>query len=305
MAKNTVSDRQTKYERGDGRLESISTTGGLLAANNLSDVDSASTSLANLGGLPLAGGTMSGAIAMGSNKITGLANGSAASDVAAFGQIPVADSTGGDILPVGTSATAGSNGKWADSGHVHPYGQYDAPGRIPADGGLITWSYDPALAVNTTNVSGGVMYLAKIVIRQPCTITNLWFYLSTAIGGATAGENFILLYNTAGSSLLGNTASTAIDTAIGTAGFISHAMASSYSAAAGSYWIGVLFGSASSGALARATGNSILGPNFGQNASSSAWFAADGTTGLASTTPPSSVASFSNTNALTICVGCS
>ncbi len=39
--------------------------------------------------LLLSGGTMSGAIAMGANKITGLANGTAASDAAAFGQIPV------------------------------------------------------------------------------------------------------------------------------------------------------------------------------------------------------------------------
>jgi len=37
--------------------------GDLLAANNLSDVASASTSLSNLGGLPLAGGTMTGVIA--------------------------------------------------------------------------------------------------------------------------------------------------------------------------------------------------------------------------------------------------
>lgn len=40
--------------------------------------------------LPLVGGTMSGAIAMGANKITGLANGSASTDAAAFGQIPTA-----------------------------------------------------------------------------------------------------------------------------------------------------------------------------------------------------------------------
>lgn len=38
--------------------------------------------------LPLAGGTMSGAIAMGSHKITGLANGTVSTDAAAFGQIP-------------------------------------------------------------------------------------------------------------------------------------------------------------------------------------------------------------------------
>ena len=39
--------------------------------------------------LPLSGGTMTAAIAMGSNKITGLANGTASTDAAAFGQIPV------------------------------------------------------------------------------------------------------------------------------------------------------------------------------------------------------------------------
>ena len=38
--------------------------------------------------LPLSGGTMSGAIAMGSHKITGLTNGSGAQDAAAYGQTP-------------------------------------------------------------------------------------------------------------------------------------------------------------------------------------------------------------------------
>jgi len=38
--------------------------------------------------LPLSGGTMSGAIAMGSSKITGLADGTAAQDAVAFGQLP-------------------------------------------------------------------------------------------------------------------------------------------------------------------------------------------------------------------------
>src|SRR5208282_1266291 len=40
--------------------------------------------------LALAGGTMSGAIAMGTSKITGLGNGSGAQDAAAFGQIATA-----------------------------------------------------------------------------------------------------------------------------------------------------------------------------------------------------------------------
>jgi hypothetical protein len=53
------------------------------------------------GALALTGGTMSGPIAMGANKITGVANGSAAQDVAAFGQIPTAlppnGAAGGDL----------------------------------------------------------------------------------------------------------------------------------------------------------------------------------------------------------------
>jgi hypothetical protein len=48
--------------------------------------------------LPLAGGTMSGAIAMGSNKITGLTNGSGAQDAAAYGQTL----GGGKLAPLTT-----------------------------------------------------------------------------------------------------------------------------------------------------------------------------------------------------------
>lgn len=53
--------------------------------------------------LPTAGGTMSGAIAMGSHKITGLTNGSSAQDAAAFGQIPAAVAAA--VIASGTSTT--------------------------------------------------------------------------------------------------------------------------------------------------------------------------------------------------------
>jgi hypothetical protein len=63
-------------------------------------VDAASNAalLGDLGALPTAGGTMSGAIAMGSNKVTGLTNGSGAQDAAAYGQTLA----GGDGAPLTT-----------------------------------------------------------------------------------------------------------------------------------------------------------------------------------------------------------
>jgi hypothetical protein len=69
--------------------------------------------------LPLAGGTMTGAIAMGTNKITGLGSGSDAQDAAAYGQLPAAGSsvTGPDSF--GASPTAGSATTWSKSDHDH------------------------------------------------------------------------------------------------------------------------------------------------------------------------------------------
>jgi len=58
--------------------------------------------------LPLAGGTMAGAIAMGSNKITGLANGTASTDAAAFGQLPVTNSVFSGTVATNVTVTGNS-----------------------------------------------------------------------------------------------------------------------------------------------------------------------------------------------------
>lgn len=58
----------------------------VVATTNVESIIAANATVA--GALQKTGGTMSGAIAMGANKITGIANGSASTDAAAFGQIP-------------------------------------------------------------------------------------------------------------------------------------------------------------------------------------------------------------------------
>jgi hypothetical protein len=73
----------------------------LTGSTNVENIITANTTVA--GALQKTGGTMSGVIAMGSNKITGLTNGSAGSDAAAFGQIPTAG-TGSTNYAVGNDS---------------------------------------------------------------------------------------------------------------------------------------------------------------------------------------------------------
>jgi hypothetical protein len=84
-----------------------------VALKTLADAAQATAAAA----LPKAGGIMSGVIAMGGQKITGLANGAVASDAAAFGQIPVAATVTPAAL--GAVAALGASAKWAKEDHVH------------------------------------------------------------------------------------------------------------------------------------------------------------------------------------------
>lgn len=99
---------------GGGAVASVNGHTGtvVLAASDVgadaSGAASAAQAAAQAASLPLAGGTMSGAIAMGSHKVTGLTNGSSSQDAAAFGQLP----SSGTPLPLtqgGTGLSEASN----------------------------------------------------------------------------------------------------------------------------------------------------------------------------------------------------
>lgn len=69
----------------------------------------------------------------------------------------------------------------------------------PADAGFKAWAYDPSIA-GTGQVGGtGILYLARMPIRQATTISSLLFYVFTA--GATLTNVGVGLYTAAGALL--------------------------------------------------------------------------------------------------------
>lgn len=107
------------------------------------------------------------------------------------------DGTAADITANGTQI-AGANAKSADSGHTHP-----ANSIVPADHGLLAWSYDLDAAFNAVTLIAGTIYLTKIPIRYNLTATNLWWQTGSAGSGVSSGS-FVGLYNSSGTLLTGS-----------------------------------------------------------------------------------------------------
>jgi hypothetical protein len=118
----------------------------LSGTTNVESIITANATVA--GALPKAGGTMSGAIAMGTSKITGVGNGSGAQDVAAFGQIPVVATTVTGPDAFGASAVVGTGTKFSPNDHNH--GLPAAPADLPLAGGTMSG----AIAMGTSKITG-------------------------------------------------------------------------------------------------------------------------------------------------------
>jgi hypothetical protein len=74
------------------------------------------------------------------------------------------------------------------------------------DSGYLAWTFDPA-QVSATGIApgSGVVNLAKVLVPQPISVTNVVLYVTSAGSSLTAGQSFAGLYNSAG-TLIGTTA---------------------------------------------------------------------------------------------------
>lgn len=125
-----------------------------------------------------------------------------------------------------------------------------APGNTwaPPDQGLTAWSMDPAACTGSgTALSAGFIYLVELVLRQPATISRVHAVLGAAGAGLTAGQCLAGLYDTAGNRV----AVTADQAAVwNSAGNKSMLLTAPYAAAAGRYYVALLFNGTTSPSFA-------------------------------------------------------
>lgn len=170
------------------------------------------------------------------------------------------------------------------NGNPVPASQY-----IPNDHGLIAWAYDPVDALNSNSTTSGTVYLAKVVLRYPATLTSMVFSLATAASGVTANQNFLGIYDSAGTRQA-VTAAGAIDAALTSAGTVTGTFVTPYAAPAGTYWMAFLNNATTPAQLGR-TSSFQSTPNV--NLAASAYrFCVNGT---ARTTLATSITPASNT----------
>lgn len=143
-------------------------------------------------------------VSLNSHKITGLSNGTAATDAAAFGQI----TSLGTVWQPGDDGFLGAN---SDPGY--------------ASGG--------GLAVDQT------LYLQRITPRVASTVTNLWYCLSTLGSDTGTGVFFVGLWDSGGNLLSGS--ANLVSSTTATAGYKAFALTTPQSVTAGSiYYAGLL-----------------------------------------------------------------
>jgi len=137
----------------------------------------------------------------------------------------------------------------------------------PTDHSLIAWSYDPTLApISTTVPTNGCLYLVGVYARQAFTTSKVYLSVSVAGASAVAGQNWIGLYNTAGTLC----ASKGIDSTVtATAGLQTITWTSNFTGPAGMYWVGFIFNATTNPTLYR---TSTAADNATQNVGVSAPF---------------------------------
>ncbi|WP_430378413.1 hypothetical protein [Streptomyces sp. B1-3] len=222
---------------------------------------------AQFNGAAIAGnGTVSGNLAVTGNETVG-------------GSLGV---TGTTTLGTANVTTAAVSGALAVSGNA--LGE-DTPARH----GLVAWAYDPVIATTGLTLTGGTVYLSTVYVASSTNVTKLYWHVSTAASGVTAGQNFVGLYDSTGARL----ATINTDSVITGTGTMTTIIPSTAVTAGSFYWVAQVSNATTPYTTVRATGVTSVGTlvTVGQTATAYR-FAINGTS---QTSLPTSITPASNT----------
>ena len=140
-------------------------------------------------------------------------------------------------------------GLQGSSGNVQ---SLDVPGNLaglipPSGHGAFAWVYDPIEANMSGVLSSGVIYLSQIFIAKKTTAIKQYWDIQTAGASPVAGQNFLGLYNLAGTRI----SSIGIDARITSTGLFTEAI--SAAVVPGKYWVAWLVNATTGPSVARRT----------------------------------------------------
>lgn len=109
----------------------------------------------------------------------------------------------------------------------------------PADNGFLAQAYDLGIVSTGAQLAtSGTVFLVRLNLDVPSTLSKVYVYLSTAGATLTAGQSFLGVYDNLGNQV----AVTADQSAAfaGTLGLITGTLTTSYKAPAGHYYVAIL-----------------------------------------------------------------
>jgi len=135
----------------------------------------------------------------------------------------------------------------------------------PVDHGMIAWTCDPYANSGSSTITTGTPFMSKIWIREPVTLSSIGISITTAGVALTVGQNFVGIYNAAGTRIAQSADQTA---AWAGTGYVQAAMTAPVAVTPGAYFLTLLSNGTTSPNLARgAVAGSGAGTiNFGLTA---------------------------------------
>jgi hypothetical protein len=254
--------------------------------------------LADVRYLLLTGGTVTGTVASTLSSASGTVLSAIASGdtfdrvrLNASGRIDVGPGTGARD----TSWYRKSSGGWQTDSDLYVGGAITGTGSSsmpPSANGLLGWTYDAAAAVNNITLTAGNVFLAKIWINRPGTVTNLATRTVNA-SGAGLTNSYMGLYDASGNRL-GVTADLSASWMAATGNRIHPLTSSATISAPGWYYVAWLMGAlTTSPGFSRSSGIDIQNINLSASAYRSASYSS-GLTALPATITMSSLTTFNS-----------